>query len=99
MKEFKTFQGRVFKILESRFYPLGEIAKQHRRYLGALKPNLLVGVKFYGKIVPVITTTEGVNRILKIEVDGKICARASDISRVLGALKPRIPLEICELRS
>ena len=94
-KSFRTEGGVTFKVLAGEKYldrEIGGQGGQHRKYLMALRPGMLVSVMFHGTPVPVITTEDGVVRLTEIECNGRTCARSGIMSEALGVLQPKNPV-------
>ena len=85
--------GVVFQILELTAFPKEKVSDRYKAIL-AFKPWLLVALKYRATLIPNITLKDGVVRLTKVEVDGKVIGTPLAISRALGIKKDMIPYKL-----
>jgi len=73
----------AFQVLKTDPYPKSRVAKWYREIL-SFPPGVLVAVPYRGILIPNITTTDGVMRLIKVEVVGIVYSSPKAISEALG---------------
>jgi hypothetical protein len=86
----------TFKVVNVDNFPADRVSERYRRILG-IKPGFLVAVWHRGVCIPNITLRDGVARLTKVEVDGKVLDRPGAISKALGVSVPMSPYQLNEL--
>lgn len=85
--------GITFKVLEIIPYPKKNVSPQYREILD-FNPGLLVAVAYRGTLIPNITLSDGVVRLTKIEIAGKIINKPGAISKALRITEAMTSYEI-----
>lgn len=82
-KSYKTSNGVTFKILETEAYSKSKVSPQYKQILD-YKSGLLVAISYRASLIPNVTTENGVSRLRKVEIDGRVIDRPNAISTALG---------------
>ncbi len=85
--------GTEFTVVKAKRFEKHNIRK-YRQYLMSLSDGKLVGVYFYGQLVPLITVTTGVEKLTQVTVGKKLLRTAAEISKALGIKKPKKPVPL-----
>ena len=95
-KELTTAEGVRFRVRDGQFYPHEVPTKQHAVYLNSLRKGLLVSVLYHGYPVPLVTVESGVFRLERVSIGTEVRALkgATAISKALGVVKPKRPVEV-----
>jgi hypothetical protein len=80
---YKLDNGIRFKVIDTELYPAREVSHKFKTILD-FKAEHLVAISYRGTLIPNITLENGVVRLTKVEVDGKVFDRPGAISRALG---------------
>lgn len=77
-----TANGVQFKVTKIDPYPRSRISDRYREIL-YFPPGVLVAIPYRGTLIPNITLSKGVVRLLEVEVDGELYDNPKAISQTL----------------
>jgi hypothetical protein len=83
----------IFTVVQIKPYSRGEVSKRYKEIL-RFRSGVLVAVPYRGILIPNITITGGVVRLLQVEVDGEIFKTPKAICEAIGVTEAMHPYNL-----
>jgi hypothetical protein len=88
--------GVEFRVIAIDPYPKSRVSERYKAIL-SFRPGLLVAVPYRGILIPNITLSKGVVRLIEVEVDGEVYKTPKTISQALKVLEAMCSYDLLRL--